>query len=135
MKPWTRRTLLTAGAVIASPFALLGAGKLACKLTGLPKDSASILRSLDGLYPESAVARALGQRYLQQTGLTPVACLRRLEENKLIAEAAVSGCRGAALSAIEETCRDDFRSGRIHVVDGWILAQTELDLAALSIVL
>jgi hypothetical protein len=31
----------------------------------------------------------------------------------------------------QQACRDDFRSGRIHCIDHWVLAQTELDVAAL----
>jgi hypothetical protein len=74
----------------------------------------------------------LARRYLQQTNSTPVACLRRLEEREQIVRATASGCRNATLSAVEEACRADFRAGRIHVVEGWILAQTELDIAALA---
>jgi hypothetical protein len=34
-------------------------------------------------------------------------------------------------SALEQACCDDFRSGVVHCIDGWVMAQTELDVAAL----
>jgi hypothetical protein len=55
-----------------------------------------------------------------------------LNAHDQITEALESGSRTATLSAIDLACRADFRAGRIHLVNGWVLAQTELDIAALA---
>jgi hypothetical protein len=47
------------------------------------------------------------------------------------ANAAATGCPIETMSVAQQVCRDDFRSGRIQCIDGWVLAQTELDVAAL----
>jgi hypothetical protein len=84
------------------------------------------------LYPLSPAGEALGRQYLEQTTSTAWASLQRLERYKQIKRAAESGCRIATMSALERACCDDFRCGRVHCVDGWVLSQTELDLAAVT---
>ena len=130
MKRWTRRSLLVGGVAVALPLAGLGAGKLWCHMSGLPSLRPR-LPLLLSLYPASAAMRALGKQYLQQTKSTATASLRRIERHDNVARAADSGCGVATMAALEQACRDDFRAGRTHCIDSWVLAETELDMAAL----
>jgi hypothetical protein len=129
MKQWTRRGLLVGGAAIGLPVAGLALCKMWCWMR---VESTAGLRQLLGAYPASAAARALGARYIALTKSSPLACFRRVECDERIANAIRTGCRTSMLAAVEEACREDFRCGRIHCIDGWILARTELDIAALS---
>jgi hypothetical protein len=60
------------------------------------------------------------------------ACIRRIEQDDRIVTAVKKGCRSTMLAAVEQACRDDFRCGRTHCIDGWVMARTELDIAALA---
>jgi hypothetical protein len=128
MKQWTRRGLLVGGAVVGLPVLGVGLCKVWCRAR---VDRRADLRQLLAAHPASA-ARVLGQRYIAQTRSSAFACLRRIEGNDRIASAAQKGCRSSMLTAVEQACREDFRCGRTHCIDGWVLAQTELDIAALS---
>jgi hypothetical protein len=132
MKTWTRRSLLAGGVIVALPVASVTVGKLACHLAALPKTAGAGLNLLSPLYRSSPGVRSLGEAYLRQTKSTAAACLHRLNAHDQITEALESGSRTATLSAIDLACRADFRAGRIHLVNGWVLAQTELDIAALA---
>jgi len=128
---WTRRSLLIGGIVIALPVTGLAATKFQSHVSFRSLAGPSNLSSLLSLYSLSAAVRALGKQYLEQTGSTPLASLRRLEKHNQITRAAKTDCRIAMASALEQACCDDFRSGRVHCIDGWVMAQTELDVAAL----
>ena len=82
------------------------------------------------IYPDSSAASVLGSMYLKITASSAADALERLQKQHLIASAVETGCLAKAMAAIEIACRDDFQEGRIYCVDGWILAQTELDIAA-----
>jgi hypothetical protein len=83
------------------------------------------------MYPDAEVAAALSERYLRQTALSAIDALGRLHANERLRRAAATGCLREAMSVAEKVCQDDFRCRRIHCIDGWVLAQTELDIAAL----
>jgi hypothetical protein len=131
MKRWTRRSLLIGGIVIALPVGEVAATKLWCDVNLRSLAGPSKLSLLLSLYSPSAAVTALGKQYLAQTGSTALASLRRLQKNNLIARAVETDCRIAMVSALEQACCDDFRSGRVHCIDGWVMAQTELDVAVL----
>jgi len=131
MMRWTRRSLLIGGTVIALPVTGLAASKFRSDVTFRSLTGPSNLSLLLSLYSPSAAVGALGKQYLEQTGSTPLASLRRLEKNNRITRAAETDCRIAVTSVLEQACCDDFRSGRVHCIDGWVMAQTELDVAAL----
>jgi hypothetical protein len=130
MKKWTRRALIVGGAIVAVPVAGIAAGKLWCRsnIMGAPKRRAAMLQDL---YSPSSAAKGLGEHYLEQTRATAALSLQRLETNESLMQAAESGCRMSTMSVLEAACRDDFRQGRVRCVDGWVLSQTELDLAVL----
>jgi hypothetical protein len=86
---------------------------------------------LMAMYTDADRAAALGERYLRQVDLTAFGALERLQAHERLRRAADSGCPIKTISAVRQACCDDFRSGRIHCIDGWVLAQTELDVAAL----
>ena len=95
----------------------------------MPQES-SLSVMLARVYPESRGLTALGKRYLEHSQSTLSASLQRLRSQAQITHAAETGCQTETVSAIEQACRDDFRSGRIVVIDGWVWARTELDIAA-----
>jgi len=83
------------------------------------------------MYTDADAAAALGERYLRQAGSTALGALGRLQANEGLRRAAARGCEIETMSVARQSCREDFRAGRIHCIDGWVLAQTELDVAAL----
>jgi hypothetical protein len=83
------------------------------------------------MYPDAEFATALGVRYLRQTASSALEALARLQAKEQLRRAAAAGCPIETVSVAQEACREDFRAGRIHCMDGWVLAQTELDVAAL----
>ena len=111
----------------------LGAAKFWCGLVLSPQSNRSILNLLANLYPASDAAKFLGQAYLDQTGDTVAASLRRIERHERIQRALRSGCPIELRSALDQTSRSDFQAGRTFCIDGWVLGQTELDVAVLSI--
>ena len=133
MNPWTRRSLLVGGGLLALPALSLVAGELWCQLNSMPQKALFQRALLASFYRTSTAARLLGNKYLAQTGAIALDSLRRREATDCIKRAVETGCRAMLVSAIEQACRDDFRLGRIYCIDGWVMAQTELDVAALSI--
>jgi hypothetical protein len=131
MTRWTRRSLLIGGIVIALPVVGLAASKFWSRVSFRSLAGPSNLSLLLSLYSPSAAVRALGKQYLEQTGSTPLASLRRLEKHNWITRAAETDYHIAIASALDQACRDDFRTGCVHCIDGWVMAQTELDVAAL----
>jgi hypothetical protein len=83
------------------------------------------------VYSDAGSAKTLGELYLQQVGGTADSSLARLRAADRIRRAATTECHIETISLVEQACCDDFRDGRIHCVDGWVLAQTELDVAVL----
>jgi hypothetical protein len=131
MDKWTRRSLVIGTAAAAVPGLAFGAGKLWCWINIAPHAQLRGLSPLMAMYPDAEVAAALSERYLRQTASTAIGALERLHANERLRRAAATGCPIEAMSVAEKVCRDDFRSRRIHCIDGWVLAQTELDIAAL----
>lgn len=131
MDKWTRRSLVLGTAAAAVPGLAFGAGKLWCWTNIAQHAPLRGLSALMAMYPDAEVAVALSERYLRQTASTAIAALERLHANERLRRAAATGCPIEAMSVAEKVCRDDFRSRRIHCIDGWVLAQTELDVAAL----
>jgi hypothetical protein len=132
MKPWTRRSLLIGGAVVTLPAVALGAAKTWCYTRFGSATAPSKKAMLTGLYPSSDALRTLGRQYLRQTDSTALASLERLECRQPIAGAVEASCPITLASALEQACREDFQQGRVHCIDGWVLAEAELDVAALS---
>lgn len=133
MRNWTRRSLLAGGAVLAVPAIGLLAGKLWCRffVTG-PGANASLLPLLKDIHPASAKIRALADKYLSDSGSTAQAALHRVERKNMLVQAVMKGCPNSIAFAIDQTCREDFRLGRVYCIDGWVLSQFELDIAAAS---
>jgi len=131
MTRWTRRSLTFGAALVAVSAVAFGEYKLrfsAISQQGLNEGDLALLKAL---YPNSAAARALGGQYLQVGGGDRLSSLRRLQEQGAIVSAVRSGRMAEIASSVEHACREDFRNGRFYCVNGWILAETELDVAAL----
>jgi hypothetical protein len=131
MNKWTRRSLVLGTAAVAVPVLVFGVGKLWCQTNITQRAQLRGLSPLMAMYPDADVAAALGERYLRQAASTVLSALERLQANERLRRAVATGCRIETMSVAQQVCRDDFRSGRIHCIDGWVLAQTELDVAAL----
>jgi hypothetical protein len=116
---------------LAVPAVAVGAGKLWCQINIAPRPHLSDLSPLMAMYSDADAAMALGKRYLRQADSTALGALERLQATELLQHAIATGCPIKTMSAVQQACRDDFRAGRIHCIDGWVLAQTELDIAAL----
>ena len=131
MKEWTRRSLVLGTAAVAAPVLALGIGKLWCQTNVARRAQLRSLSPLMTIYADGEVAAALGERYLRQAGLTALGAFERLQANEQLRRAAETGCPIRTMLVAQQACRDDFRSGRFHCIDHWVLAQTELDVAAL----
>ena len=131
MKEWTRRSLVLGTVAVAAPVLALGIGKLWCQTNVARRAQLRSLSPLMTIYPDGEVAAALGERYLRQAGLTAFGAFERLQANERLRRAAETGCPIKTMLVAQQACRDDFRSGRFHCIDHWVLAQTELDVAAL----
>jgi hypothetical protein len=131
MKNWTRRSLVLGTSAASVLLLAFGAGKMWCRINIVRHGQLRRLSSLMAMYPDADVAAELGERYLRQYGLTALSALERLQANERLCLVAATGCPMETISIALQACRDDFRCGRIHHVDGWVLAQTELDVAAL----
>lgn len=124
--------MLAGGAILALPLVVFPAARFWCRWNDQPRMSGAELAELALFYSGSAAIKHLGATYLSQTGQTVSGSLCRLQKEDKIINAAKTGCRAQILAAIEQVCRNEFRVGRVHLVDGWVLAQTELDLAAIQ---
>ena len=133
MNKWTRRSMLFGGAFVVLPTILYGGGKLWCSGFLPSRTQKANVSLLTSLYPDTALAGAFGKKYLSLVGSTASAAFQRLQKQKRIAVAAELGCLAETAVAVERACRADFRAGRVYCIDGWVLAQTELDVAALCI--
>lgn len=131
MNKWTRRSLVLGTAAASVPILAFGAGKLWCKAYIAHSAQIRNLSPLMAMYRDPDAAAALGERYLRQAGSTPLGVLERLLANEQLRRGAATGCPIETAWVTQQACRDDFRSGRMYCMDGWVLAQTELDVAAL----
>jgi hypothetical protein len=131
MTEWTRRSLAIGGALVAISAFSFGENKLWFGDFLKPRLDERHLALLKALYPNSAAARALGRQYLQIGGRSASSSLRRLQNQGSIVSAVRSGSMAKIAASVELTCREDFCMGRFYCVSGWILAETELDVAAL----
>ncbi len=131
MNKWTRRSLVLGITTAAVPVLAFGAGKLWCQTNIVQRAQIRSLSPLMAMYTDADVAAALGERYLRQAGSTALGALDRLQSNERLRRVAATGCPIETMSVAQQACRDDFRCRRIHSIDGWVLSQTELDVAAL----
>jgi hypothetical protein len=115
----------------AVPVLAFGAGKLWCHINFSRSAQFPSLSPLMAMYTDAAVAAALGEKYLRQQGSTALGALDRLGANERLRRAAATGCPIEMITVAQQVCREDFRRGRIHCIEGWVLAETELDVAAL----
>lgn len=97
-----------------------------------PKDDSRLFASsFASLFSDRRGAREIGRRYLAQ--FPEESDPRRLEANLLRREDRLSAARMRARLA--ERRRNDFAAGRTVLINGWILAQSEVRACALLAVL
>ena len=123
--------MVLGAAALAFPALACGAAKLWCRINIVPRTHLSGLSPLMAMYTDGDAAATLGERYLRQVTSTAHDAFERLQATESLRRAIATRCPIATMSAAQQACRDDFRTGRVHCIDGWVLAQTELDIAAL----
>jgi hypothetical protein len=131
MSNWTRRSLIVGTATLAVPVAALAAGKLWCHIKVPGRAQLSGLYPLMMMYTDPDGAAVLGELYLRESASTALHALERLQATESLRRAISTGCVIETLRAAQQACCEDFCTGRIHCIGGWVLAQTELDVAAL----
>jgi len=128
---FTRRKLLSWGAVIAL---LPGAAGVAAGAMRdwAPDDLAAHMRDLlREIFGDRAAAKALGEAYLRRYPIPPdpADVMRDLFEDHFPRDAS------ALARLVSERRVRDFGEGRTIVLDGWILARSEAQLCALTVLL
>ncbi len=78
-------------------------------------------------------ARAIGEAYLRQMGIdsSPAAILAAVAGTLALIDAARTPT--AVTAALVAAVRRDFQEGRVVSLQGWVLAQTEVQLCALTL--
>ncbi|MFO1067382.1 MAG: hypothetical protein U1E14_02555 [Geminicoccaceae bacterium] len=117
---------------IARRTALLGAAGsvvvIASPLDAMATDQAAI-RKLVGLLSDPAGAAQVGAVWLRGAAVSPAAILRELQDSlgtMLELDPKTLRCRLSSQVAA------DFAASRVDLVGGWVLARTEVRLAALA---
>jgi hypothetical protein len=127
----TRRRFLLSGTLVATTFA---SSSCSYSLTGLRASAISdgkIKAGLRQLFSDRAAARGLGKRYID---LYPREAQRILLFEKLVSSLQPGSSR--ELKAIIAREREsDFQNNRIVIIDGWLLARTEAEVCALTVLL
>jgi hypothetical protein len=113
------------------PVAAVALGKLWCQLGTAQQELLSNFYPLMMMYTDPDAAAAIGELYLRQSASTALDALARLRAMESLQSAISTGCAIETMRVAQQVCREDFCVGRIHCVGGWVLAQTELDVAAL----
>jgi len=131
MSNWTRRSLIVGTAALAVPAAALAVGKLWCHIKFPGRAQLSGLYPLMMMYTDPDGAAVLGELYLRESASTALNALQRLQATESLRHAISTGCVIETMRAAQQACCEDFCAGRIHCIGGWVLAQTELDVAAL----
>ena len=129
MRTWTRRSIIGA-ALVGVPVGSYLFAHFWCRFNILQPSERTRLSLYLSAYPTSSARRALGERFLKETGIIATQSLRRLSNNVRLTRAAEADCSFLASKALEEACCDDFSARRTYCIDGWVLAETELDIAA-----
>jgi hypothetical protein len=112
----------------------IGAAILAARLPFVPDAGSPTPRAPDvlcGLFRDPRPARAIGIAYLArdpQARAEALALAGSLRSHSL-------GSRRAGLRFLRERIEQDQRADRLAVVDGWLLAKTEAEACALTVLL
>jgi len=88
-----------------------------------------------GAFSRFSGAAAFGRslRMIPRHATAARECLRSLQEGPILQAAGdPQMTRDALVALVSDHCRDDFRLGRIVVVDGWRLAETEVAICYLA---
>jgi hypothetical protein len=123
------RALILCGApFLAGP--ARGQVQLRPDTTYSPKRGAQVAARYFGVGDAEAL-KAIGTAYLKQAGVeaTEAAILETAAETLQVI--ARSATEAAALTALEQAVRRDFREQRSVQVEGWIISRTEAHLCAL----
>jgi hypothetical protein len=125
-----RRILIAASSVAAT-----GTGAWAVARTVFSRDeslASTIDRLLDSIGNRRAF-REVGEHILGcvQTASTLDESIARLSRVRVDATSCLlsrNSRQQATLAALRLSCQQDFQSGRVRAIAGWILSETELDL-------
>lgn len=125
----TRRLMLgSAGAALLGG-AAYGGSLFACRF--VPRNHPDFFSLLD-VAPDDDAARRVGRLALA-ADVVPGdlrGLAEALTERPLIQSAMSAGCAATRAEYVRDQCAVDFREGRIVVLDGWLLSETEASLCA-----
>lgn len=129
--PGRRRFLASAGRAALG----LAAGSVVLPAAGCARGEA-LLDALLGFYPDRDAAAAVGARFLERFPKEDdapelVRRLARSRERQGEWEALAVAAPASLHAALRGSHRSDFAEGRIVLLRGWILSQTEARLCAL----
>jgi len=121
-----RRTIL-AGLVATVAAILLGRGRVPKAVRGAEPSSDALLPALAVLFSDPWGARAIGRRYLARY---PAEADADLLKESLFSGLNDTGPAGLRVRLAERR-RQEFAAGQTVILDGWILARSELRACAL----
>lgn len=127
----SRRALLIGTvAVVGVPVVATAASKIYCGIIFSTSNDRQALNLISSFFSNAAAVKSLGESYLNLTNSNAKSSLLRLQAQAQINRAIDLGCLAEMRIAVDRACTDDFLAGRVHCVEGWVLAETELNLAA-----
>ena len=116
--------------MVGVPVVAIAASKIYCGVNFSASNDRLTLNLISLFFSNTAAVRSLGESYLKLTNASAKDSLVRLQAQAQINRAIGLGCLAEMRNAVDRACTDDFLVGRVHCVEGWVLAETELNLAA-----
>ncbi|MCA9422103.1 MAG: hypothetical protein KC592_13860 [Nitrospira sp.] len=128
----TRRHFLLAATAIGA-FSWLSCAHLITRfrIPGKTMPSATIKQHLLELFSDQDAPRLLGKRYLDlypHHRTHPFLLAKRIQSVQPQTSMALK-------KMLTRQCESDFHSGKTVIIDGWLLAQTEVEACALTVIL
>jgi hypothetical protein len=100
--------------------------------TSSPKRGAQVAASYFGVGDADAL-KAIGTAYLKQAGVEAAEAAILATAADTLQLIARSATEAAAITALSQTVRRDFREQRTVQIEGWIISRTEAQLCALAL--
>jgi hypothetical protein len=125
----TRRLLLGSVGLAIFGGAAYGASRLGCRF--VPRNHPDFFSLLE-LAPDGDAPRRVGEALLAQSdmSLDLPRLASTLAGRPLTRAAMAETCPTSRAALVKDQCSLDFAEGRIVMVDGWLLSETEAELCA-----
>lgn len=125
----TRRLLLGSAGIAVVGGAVYGSSRYACAF--VPRNHPDFFSLLD-MAPEGDAAQRIGRLALASDALPSSLpeIVGALGDRALTRAALSETCPTTRTELVREQCALDFNEGRIVVLDGWLLSETEANICA-----